>query len=133
VTHRRLLLAFGLAGLIIVGFWVVMWFFAPKHRIWQVAEHPQAIKVGILQSRVEAILGVPPGDYTTTPKGRTRLWPAEPKGEPQWKSSADWFADGATVRVYFDDQSRVLFATSSLAPEALHKNVWQRVCRWLGL
>jgi hypothetical protein len=45
-------------------------------------------------------------------------------------TTADWFADHAAVRVYFDRQSKVLCACSVVAdrnPETL----WQRVRRWL--
>jgi hypothetical protein len=60
-----------------------------------------------LPHEVEAILGIPPGDYTTT--GPPML-PSDPNGDvPGWHTKADWLADQAAVRVYYDADNRVLF------------------------
>ncbi len=130
LRRRLLLLVLGLAGFAVLGSVIVAWLTAPRHCIMAVAGNPQVIQAGMDQHQVKDLFGVPPGDYTT---GVTPLRVADPNGDvPRWHGTADWFADHATVRVYFDRQGEVLFACSVIedrSPETL----WQRLRRRLRL
>ena len=60
--RRRLLLGTSLVATLVVVGVMVLWLAAPKHRINE--ESFKLIREGMTQQEVEAILRVPPGDYS---------------------------------------------------------------------
>jgi hypothetical protein len=106
--HRRKLLvslvAAGVVGLVAFAGW--LWHLGLRARINQVAfEH---IRVGMTQAEVEAILGAPPGDYTTThdvarsagtvlsAEKMRRLFDVDSPCRAE-----DWWTDEVFIQVYF--------------------------------
>ncbi len=127
---RLLLFGLGFVGLAMVGIGLVIWLTTPKQSIAAVAANPHVIEAGMGLHQVEAVFGVPPGDYTTR---ATQLLIADPNGDvPSWHATEDWFADHASVRVYFDAEHRVLFARGVIEDRS-PETVWQRLRRWLRL
>ena len=79
MTRKRRLLWFGLATGIVLVVYLVMRPGVPKHNINLASL--EKIENGMTLADVEAILGVPSGDYTTGPTTsiRNRLWGREEK------------------------------------------------------
>lgn len=83
----------------------------PAHRI-----NPHTgmkLRVGMTQSQVEAVFGVPPGDYSSEPPGeRVR---ARGDGQPGLRRE-DWASDEGGAVVYFGPDGRVADLTLWVAP-----------------
>src|SRR5215471_8048203 len=99
MTHRRLFwLAFA-ACLCLAVFWGVR-LLTTQHRINR--ESFEKIQVGMTQSDVESLLGVPPGDYST--REYTFL-------EPPWPLSKiwefQWIGNDGRIRVKLDEKRNV--------------------------
>ena len=71
------------------------------------------LRVGMTQSKVEAIFGVPPGDYSSEP-GRARVQ-ARGDGQPELRRE-DWTSDEGGAVVYFGPDSKVADFTLWVAP-----------------
>lgn len=129
--RRLLLFGLALAGLALMGLGLVIWVTPPTNRIASVAANPDVIQEGMSQDQVESLFGVPPGDYAT--RDTVRVGSLDPgESDARCKTRADWFSDHASVRVYFDDRSQVVFACS-VVEERVTESWWQRL-RWrLGL
>jgi hypothetical protein len=88
------------------------------------------IQPGMTQAEVEAILGVPPGDYAAAGSVRPTLG-VNPNELPAGARREDWWAEEAAVAVWFGQDGRVVNAT---AASWTTDSPWlERVRRWLGL
>jgi hypothetical protein len=69
----------------------------------------ERIKPGMSQAEVEAVLGGPPGDFTTNPTGLLfSAPPLVPHAPPcKWDRWQGWYGDRGGVMVYFTDRGTV--------------------------
>jgi hypothetical protein len=124
---RRLVGVAALASLGALG--LALWLALPKHRI--TPETLGYIRAGMTRDRVTAVLGVPLGDFTTP--GAERLHAIDPDGIAfRWHHTEDWWADGITIRVYYDERGIVLFAAGTFSGGA-REPLLAKLRRWLGL
>jgi hypothetical protein len=96
---RKLLVV--LAGLVVVAAAgaIVLW---PRQEPSRVTyENFKRIKNGMTHQEVEALLGGPPGDYTSSPV-------AEMVSGAQWRNSTPWVGDDGAIYVWFEED-RVWF------------------------
>jgi|SRR5262245_16663444 len=89
--------AAGLAALAAAVWW-------PRPVSAPVAERVGRIRPGMTQAEVDAVLGGPPGDYSTYP-GKGLGGPPSP---PRVGFYADWRWNEGFLRVHFDDTGRVI-------------------------
>jgi len=68
--------------------------------------HFGRIRLGMSQAEVEALLGGPPGDYTTKPVLQTKPLPRRSGPQPDWRME-EWTRGTVRVRVVFDAGDRV--------------------------
>jgi hypothetical protein len=101
---RLLVLLTGLLGaMAYLGWWCLA---PPSHQITR--ERISQLQRGMSQAEVEALLGVPPGNYCSTRNVELiypRRWPLVDvpcRGEK-------WISDEAGVTVYFDDAGTVVY------------------------
>ena len=83
------------------------------------------ITEGMTLAEVEAIFGVPPGDYSTRSVDYTTTC-----SRIGWHSSLTWKSNEAILSVDFDDKQRV----ERLICYTAREEAWRhKVCRWLRL
>src|SRR5262249_31624007 len=107
------------------------WLATPRHRIS--LNSSVEIQHGMTLEQVEAILGVPPGNYATQEEfrrmGGGQTWHQTTGGRCR---CAEWVSDELAIWVYFDpDGTAKLVGITDIgghAPEPLLK----RMPRWLG-
>lgn len=125
---RRRGLCLGLVAAVAAGsagFVAVRSFGAPAHRITR--EAAAELRPGMTLAEVEAVIGVPAGDYsggTALPApGSTLVFP------PSWH---EWIAEDVCIQAEFDEQGRLLFVL--LRDVCLVREpFFHRVGRWVGL
>ena len=71
------------------------------------------LRVGMTQSKVEAIFGVPPGDYSAEP--RKERVQARGDGQPELRRE-DWTSEEGGAVVYFGPDGKVADFTLWVAP-----------------
>src|SRR5262245_59132749 len=131
MSKRRLAWIAGTLVLLLAAGYGVLWLTAPRHDI----NHKsfEAIKMGMTEQQVEAILGVPAGDYTTGPvigwpeissNGWAICWERQPH--------KSWISNEAAIHVYFDEQGLVK-RTTHRKPWLSEESLWARLRRWLGI
>jgi hypothetical protein len=110
------------------GWW---WLTTPRHRIG--LNSCSQIRQGMTQEEVEAILGVPPGNYAT--REELRLMGGLQMGRPangEHGHYAEWASDELVIWVYFGpDGAAQLVGITDIGgrpPESL----LERMRRWLG-
>jgi hypothetical protein len=125
--NRRLGFCLGAFLCVAAAIFVSLWFATrPTHRIRESAI--EEIKQGMTVAEVEAIFGVPAGDYSTRPVFplymiSSLLSSAEEK---------TWTSNEASICVRFDDNQQVMSATAGYII-VLEESWWARLGRWLGL
>jgi hypothetical protein len=86
------------------------------------------IREGMTQAEVEALLEVPPGNYSTTVTAvRGTTWRASQNDA----RLEEWWSDAGVVRVYFDRSDKVVhkeFLEVELGSDSWVREAW----RWLG-
>lgn len=135
--HRYLMVLVILALFAGAGGSLVLWkLFAPKHRINQ--EGYEKIKVGMSQDEVEAILLVPPGNYTGNPefdKKTFRFFFVKKHKEDFGNKpiqELEWLAREYAILVFFDNtgQAVLKYSTPMIPEEA---SLLEKIRRWIGL
>jgi hypothetical protein len=102
MKKRLLLLA---TAFVLLGATYTTWrSLRPAHRITPTIH--QQIRAGMSQQEVEAILGVPPGDYSGE-SNRTTIWMDTSSFPPGWRCET-WRSPSTAVAVWFDGDGRVL-------------------------
>jgi hypothetical protein len=84
------------------------------------------LRVGMRQSKVEAIFGVPPGDYSSEP-GRDPVQ-ARGDGHPELRRE-DWTSDEGGAVVYFGADGKVADFTLWIAP-GRKMTARERIRKW---
>ena len=124
-----------------VGLTAVVWWHIPGHRITE--ESCQMIEPGWTAEQVEALLGKPPGDYTSEPVecvGLIRGWPDVGKSFDELvatRLSRDercrlWCGDDGVIEVHFDADGRV--EHNAFHPVVRQRRPWiERLRGWVGL
>jgi hypothetical protein len=124
MSRKKKWLWFGTAAIFLLAMYSVLRPGVPKHNINLASI--EKIKAGMTLAEVEEILGVPPGDYTTTPT--TSL-------SDGWMGPGDkeWAGDDGVISVWFDPQGRILAA--NLAPVSPRTGLtwFERLQMWFGL
>lgn len=118
-----------IAGAIFVATWFVL---APSHRITE--ENIRKIQAGMSVADVEAILGAPPGDYSTHAVRFT--------GSPlmggipicDWDLPAiAWTSNETKVVVTLNFERRICHVNHYSKDQFQDTPWWVTVCRWVGL
>ena len=124
MTRKKKLVCFAIVAALIPAVYFFMRPSVPKHNINPAS--PKKIIRGMTLEEVEAILGVPSGDYTTGPTTsiRNRLW---------GRGGKEWASDDGLIIVWFDPQDRV--ENMRLAPVIQRTGLswFERLQIWLGL
>jgi hypothetical protein len=123
-TRRRRLFVGVIAAGGLVAFVAWLWLVPPHHHINR--DSFEKIRRGMTQAQVEAILGVPPGDYSfgakIAPQGRQRPLPIGVREE-------EWWADEEGVVVAFNEDRLVIECWRSLGARP---DLLERIMRRLG-
>jgi len=123
--HVLFLIAASIASLVLYAVW--QWHALPGHRITRVGY--KQITAGMTQSEVEAILGVPPGDYAGGKARHPTLELPPGEGSPLWRRE-DWRSNEASIAVFFDPDGVVVNKVGTWwASEASWSD---RVLQWMG-
>jgi hypothetical protein len=124
----------------LLGGALAIWLASPTHRINEA--NIKRIKEGMSESEVEAILCVPPGNYSRG--GRVILYadlgtsPFMGQERPGLKffemkelHAVEWVGNEAAVKVWFDENQRVFNVVPGRVVGA--ENILDRIRRWLHL
>ena len=136
--RRRLLLVSGVLALIAVAGYMALWLTAPRFRISE--ESAKLIKKGMTQAEVEAVLGVPPGDYSVTHRGNQTIHHFNEiglTGDP-WRDKLPlgyqrkrWLSEGWGIDVLFDPGGNVEGLRNIIAVGKTEVSLLARIRRWL--
>jgi len=132
MTRKRLLLSFGfLAALLLAGYVTLRLTAPPRHRITQ--ENIEAIRVGMSEDEVEAILGVPAGNYCSFECFYS--YPAFARQEPTDLpgNKKEWVGEDNCIRVRFDDSGRVAAMRYGHVLGRVSEPFLTKLRRWLGM
>jgi outer membrane protein assembly factor BamE (lipoprotein component of BamABCDE complex) len=89
------------------------------------------IKDGMTEAQVTALLGMPPGDYSTRNAAKTASPLSRPGGDEE-SFTKEWISDEGFIAVEFDNDGKVKGAVFGTAAPA-ELSWWDRVQGWLGL
>jgi hypothetical protein len=123
VARKKKLLWTGIAAGLAVALYFLVRPPAPKHNFDRTSF--EKINKGMTLAEVEAILGGPPGDYTTRP--------TISECDVGWgPGEKEWVSDEGAISVWFDPEGRILGA--SFSPVFLRTDLtWlERLQMWLG-
>jgi hypothetical protein len=109
--HRGKLLVLLLMVSAAVGAGIYFVFLVPMHRINPYTS--MKLRLGMTQSKVEAIFSVPPGNYSSEPT-QNRIQ-ARGDSRPQLRRE-DWMSDEGGAVVYFGPDGKVADFTLWIAP-----------------
>jgi hypothetical protein len=122
--RRRFLLLLGCLAAILLAVCLPCWLMAPGHRIGEAA--CGEIQSGMTRAQVEAVLGVPPGDYSGG-----RVYPEDCKPYPMQLGMESWIVEDGVLWVCFSEQGTALWAEFipvTRSPEG----PLAKLPRWLG-
>jgi len=154
MNRKRLLLILGCLGLLLLAGYATLWLTAPRHRITE--ENIEAIKEGMTEKEVEAILGAQAGDYSSKQTGgqfaeiEVIIIPA-PRAQPVGKTRSIftgftgpdfvksrgggkyWVGEETGVWVRFDEAGRVAEIWPGLSTPSGNESFLDKLRRWLGM
>jgi outer membrane protein assembly factor BamE (lipoprotein component of BamABCDE complex) len=137
MKRKRLLLILGCLGLVLLAGYVTLRLTAPPgHRItW---DNICAIKKGMTQADIKAILGVPPGVYSSTPTGYY-FFSNYNRGSPptgleliKTFGGKEWVGDGVSAYVLFDENGRAVEIHGGLVLDG-DESFLDKIRHWLGM
>jgi hypothetical protein len=108
------------------------WMLVPRHRINY--DRAELLRPGMTLAELEALFGVPPGDYATTPSARAEA--AKWEGQPAPRAGYErigWLSDEVYIlcQVRREDGNIQDVAQIAIGPPSVP--LWDRIKRWLGL
>jgi hypothetical protein len=128
--RKRLYLVLGTLILVSVVVYGALWLTRPKYRINE--ESVRAIRVGMTEEEVVAIIGVPPGSYASDgvlPNNASPLDGDEPTPGSQYKT---WFSERMGILVRFGASGRVEGRWSISVFSVWEETLFERIRRRLG-
>jgi hypothetical protein len=132
---RRPLLVFGLlAGLLALG--VGGWVFWSRDTTCIEEDSFVRLRVGMTETEVVRIIGVPAGDYRTDPTGHPAgpLGPTGAFGDGKGIDRKHWYSDTYWIQVVFDERGKVAGGFIGVTPGAMPtESLSAKVRRWLHL
>jgi hypothetical protein len=139
MKHKRLLLILGcLAALLLAGY-ATLRLTAPQHQI--TADNIEAIKKGMTEDEVEAILGVPAGDYSSGQFGG-HFFENEKNPDSDVVTGLElvkkrggkiWAGNETSVWIHFDDSGRVTEKWCHFHAIPTSESFLDKLRRWLGM
>jgi hypothetical protein len=125
--RMRLLLLLVAVALVLLGSYLTLWRTGPKHRISR--ESFARIQAGMTEQEVEAVLGVPAGDYATA---RVAIAECYDLRVPAAAVQKQWTGDQGTILVFFYPADKVcVFRFFQVA--RVDESFLDKARRWLGL
>jgi hypothetical protein len=116
-----------------LGVWLSVQWLLPTHRIDD--EHFAKLGLGMTQSEVEEILGVPAGDYRLIPQGSFHggLGPGAAFGGTQEQKERKWWVgDSVWIQIGFGSDGRAVAGYSGTTIKT-EPSFMARLRHWLGL
>ena len=128
MKRKRVLLIFGcLAGVLLAAYATGL--FPRWHRITN--ENIGAIRDGMTEREVEAILGAPAGDYSSGTSELALM--ARRMDRESWNSGAKiWVSDEAGIYIRFDERGKAVIRMSSSGGRAT-ESFFTKLRHWLGM
>jgi hypothetical protein len=122
MRKRLRLLLVGIA-LVLLGGLLTLWLAVPKHRVnW---DSYATVEIGMTRDQVDAVFGVPPGDYSNG-EGATLL-------PDDWGDGCErWVCDDWMFYIDFDERNRVREKSHSRRVQ-FKMSFLGKVRHWLGL
>ena len=127
MKRRRLLLLMGLVTTAATMGCLALWLTSLRHRINE--ESVKLIQEGMTQADVQAVFGVPPGDYSN---GGIPIY----SRDSDWLEPVDrkeWIGDAVAVEVFFDSAGKVLHVYQNQVAQFPDESLPTRVRHWLGM
>jgi hypothetical protein len=124
MSRKKKWLWFGIALIFLLVAYLVLRPGMPKHNIDRAGY--LEIDKGMTLAEVEAILGVPAGDYTTGPTTSFRNG---------WHGAGDkeWASHKGVISVWFDPQGKIMDKDFSAVTPVTGLTWFERLQMWLGL
>lgn len=91
----------------------------------------ELVREGMTRAEVEALIGVPPGDYASGTVFSDCKFVERP--EKPWAYSAEWTCDDGLLFVYFDENDRVVWAVTYNGWVSHEPTLFEKLRSWLGL
>jgi hypothetical protein len=139
MKRKRLLLILGCLATVLLAGYGTLRLMAPQHRITK--ENIAAIKEGMTEAEVQALLGVPAGDYSSKQTGGVFIL-----GDRPWADSffagpdiverdggKFWVGDETSVWVRFDDVGQVVVVWPGRFIANGNESFLTKLRRWLGM
>lgn len=147
MKRKRLLLILGCLASVLLAGYVTLRLTAPRHRI--TGENIEAIREGMTEEEVEAILGAPAGDYSSKQTGgqfpeiEIIIIPHR-RSRPEWKiitgpdlvksrGGKYWVGEATGVWVRFDEAGQVAEILPGWSIPSGNESFLTKLRRWLGM
>jgi hypothetical protein len=134
--RKRLLMIPGCVASVLFAGFVTLWLTAPKHRITK--ENFDAIRKGMTEEEVEAILGARAGAYSSL--CQTGAYPIGRCGDPvlgidlrKSRGGREWVTEEFSGYVLFDESGRVATMYSGYGNRNENRTFLDKFRRWLGM
>lgn len=130
--RKRLLLILGCLVAVLLAGYLTLWLTAPRHHITE--ENVAAIKEGMTEGEVEAILGVKAGDYSSKQTGG-QFEDIGTTGPDIVKSRGGkyWVGEETGVWVRFDEAGQVADIWPGFFIPSGNESLLAKLRRWLGI
>ena len=149
MKRKRLLLIVGCLAAVLLAGYATFRLTAPRHRI--TIESFQAIREGMTELEVEAVLGAPAGVYSTEAQTGFYLPKLRSSCPARWIYASDadfigtgsdlierqggkeWVGEELSIYICFNEGGRVLESRSGQVPPTRNESFLAKLRRWLGI